>query len=83
MNQFRGFYVRRNMRVNLLLSKDRVSQANNPQQSWGFEGEPPEAAALANSLAFADFCGAARRNARRIVAIADFLSLVFAQRRRE
>jgi hypothetical protein len=37
--------------------------------------------ALANSLAFADFCDAVRRNARGIGAIADFLSLVFAQRR--
>jgi hypothetical protein len=37
--------------------------------------------ALANSFAFADFCGAARRNARGIGAIADFLSLVFARRR--
>jgi hypothetical protein len=39
--------------------------------------------ALANSFTFADLCGSARRNARGIGAIADFLSLVFAQRRRE
>jgi hypothetical protein len=52
-------------------------------RDYGFGAAPGGFDALANSFAFADFCGAARRNARRIGAIADFLSLVFAQRRRE
>jgi hypothetical protein len=51
-------------------------------RDYGFGAAPGGFHALANSFAFADFC-AARRNARRIGAIADFLSLVFAQRRRE
>jgi len=47
---------------------------------YGFGAAPGGFHALANSLAFADFCGAVRRNARGIGAIADFLSLVFARR---
>ena len=43
-------------------------------------GSPGGFHALANSFAFADFCGAFRRNARGLGAIADFLPLVFAQR---
>ena len=26
-----------------LMGRKAATQANNPQQSWGFEGEPPEA----------------------------------------
>jgi hypothetical protein len=53
-----------------------------PTRDYGFGAAPGGFHALANSLAFADFCGAVRRDARGIGAIADFLSLVFARRRR-
>ena len=46
----------------------------------GFGAAPGGLHALANSIAFADFCGAVWRNAGCLGAIADFLSLVFARR---
>src|SRR5262245_37367610 len=30
-------------RVDRMTALDPKTEANNPQQSWGFEGEPPEA----------------------------------------
>jgi hypothetical protein len=52
-----------------------------PTATAGLGQHPGAFHALANS-GFADFCGAVRRNARGIGAIADFLSLVFARWRR-
>jgi hypothetical protein len=51
-------------------------------RDYGFGQAPGGFHALANSFAF-DFRGAIPRNARGIGAITDFLSLVFAQQRRE
>src|SRR6516164_4733771 len=57
----------------------RFSWHNSIGSTSGW-GAPGAFDALANSFAFADFCGAVRRNARGLGAIADFLPLVFAQR---
>ena len=57
----------------------RFSWHNSIGSTSGW-GAPGAFHALANSFAFADFCGAVRRNARGLGAIADFLPLVFAQR---
>jgi hypothetical protein len=55
---------------------------DGPPYDYGLGPAPGGFHALANSFAF-DFCGAVPRNARGMGAITDFLSMVFAQQRRE